>query len=294
MKKHFLFLAFYDKILSNLDEWNGEKMIDTGYISKSLKILGTSIWKIFTYFILYSIVGFIIETIFGIITTGLLESRRSFLYGPFCGIYGVGAVCIILFSKYFDKNNFSLFVGGYIIGTIIEYMTSFLVETILHTQWWDYSGRILNLNGRVCLLYSLFWGILTIFLIKKFNPIFDRLIEKIKNKYAIRTIQGILTIVIIFLIVDVLATCYAQDKFITRMVIENNIAVKDYERRLKDYEETEKNEFLSSVINTLWNNKKMLKTFPNIKIEDANKNVIYIGSLLPDIQPYYIRIFPKY
>lgn len=294
MKKHFLFLAFYDKILSNLDEWNGEKMIDTGYISKSLKILGISIWKIFTYFILYSIVGFIIETIFGIITTGLLESRRSFLYGPFCGIYGVGAVCIILFSKYFDKNNFSLFIGGYIIGTIIEYMTSFLLETILHTQWWDYSGRILNLNGRVCLLYSLFWGILTIFLIKKFNPIFDRLIEKIKNKYAIRTIQGILTIVIIFLIVDVLATCYAQDKFITRMVIENNIAVKDYERRLKDYEETEKNEFLSSVINTLWNNKKMLKTFPNIKIEDANKNVIYIGSLLPDIQPYYIRIFPKY
>lgn len=287
-------MAFYDKILSNLDEWNGEKMIDTGYISKSLKILGISIWKIFTYFILYSIVGFIIETIFGIITTGLLESRRSFLYGPFCGIYGVGAVCIILFSKYFDKNNFSLFIGGYIIGTIIEYMTSFLVETILHTQWWDYSGRILNLNGRVCLLYSLFWGILTIFLIKKFNPIFDRLIEKIKNKYAIRTIQGILTIVIIFLIVDVLATCYAQDKFITRMVIENNIAVKDYERRLKDYEETEKNEFLSSVINTLWNNKKMLKTFPNIKIEDANKNVIYIGSLLPDIQPYYIRIFPKY
>ena len=269
-------------------------MIDTGYISKSLKILGISIWKIFTYFILYSIVGFIIETIFGIITTGLLESRRSFLYGPFCGIYGVGAVCIILFSKYFDKNNFSLFIGGYIIGTIIEYMTSFLLETILHTQWWDYSGRILNLNGRVCLLYSLFWGILTIFLIKKFNPIFDRLIEKIKNKYAIRTIQGILTIVIIFLIVDVLATCYAQDKFITRMVIENNIAVKDYERRLKDYEETEKNEFLSSVINTLWNNKKMLKTFPNIKIEDANKNVIYIGSLLPDIQPYYIRIFPKY
>ena len=96
------------------------------------------------------------------------------------------------------------------------------------------------------------------------------------------------------MIVDVLATCYAQDKFITRMVVENNIAVKDYERRLKDYEETEKNEFLSSVINTLWNNKKMLKTFPNIKIDDANKNGSYIGSLLPDLQPYSIRIFPQY
>lgn len=261
--------------------------------NKSLNILSSSIWKIFAYFILYSIVGFIIETIFGIITTGLLESRKSFLYGPFCGIYGIGAVCIISFSKYFSKNNFRLFLGGYIIGTIIEYITSFLVETILHTQWLDYSNRLLNLNGRVCLLYSIFWGLLTIFLIQKFNPLFDSLIEKIKNKYTIKTLQGILLAIVIFITFDVIITCYAQDKFITRMVIENNIDVKDYEKRLKDYEKIEKNEFLSNIVNTLWNNKKMIKTFPNIKIEDVNKNIIYLDSLLPDIKPYYVKIFDK-
>lgn len=260
---------------------------------QSLKIFGISIWKIFTYFILYSILGFIIETIFGILTTGLLQSRQSFLYGPFCGIYGMGAVCIILFSKYFNKNDLSLLIGGSIIGTATEYITSFLVEVVLRTQWWDYSGKILNLNGRVCLLYSIFWGILTIFLIKKFNPLFDRLIEKVKNRYAIKTLQGILLAVVLFLIFDVLVTCYAQDKFITRIVVENNINVADYERRLQNYESLQKNEFLSSIINNLWNDTKMIKTFPNIKIEDSNKNVIYIDSLLPDIQPYYIKIFNK-
>lgn len=260
---------------------------------KDLKILNVSIWKIFIYFVLYSVVGFFIETVFAIITTGLLESRQSFLYGPFCGIYGIGAVCIIIFSKYFNKNNFHLFIGGYIIGTTVEYLTSFLVETILHTQWWDYSNKILNLNGRVCLLYSIFWGVLTIFLVKIFNPLFERLIEKIKNKYAIKTIQIVIILVMILLIFDICITCYAQDKFITRIVVENSIQVSDYARRNEEYKSTENNRFLSNIIRTLWNNEKMLKTFPNIKIEDSSKNVIYIDSLFPDIQTYYIKIFDK-
>ena len=61
------------------------------------KILGISIWKIFVYFIVYSILGYIIETLFAMVTMGVWQSRQSFLYGPFLGIYGVGAVFIILF-----------------------------------------------------------------------------------------------------------------------------------------------------------------------------------------------------
>ena len=73
-------------------------------------ILGISIWKLFAYFIIYSIIGYILETLFGIATKGVWESRQSFLYGPFCGIYGSGAVIITLFSKYFDKNKLTLFI----------------------------------------------------------------------------------------------------------------------------------------------------------------------------------------
>ena len=64
---------------------------------KSVTILGISIWKLFAYFIIYSFIGYIIETLFGIATKGVWESRQSFLYGPFCAIYGLG---VALTAKY--------------------------------------------------------------------------------------------------------------------------------------------------------------------------------------------------
>ena len=69
-----------------------------------LKIQGFTITTLLAYFIIYSIVGFIIETIFGILTKGVLESRKSFIIGPFCSIYGLGAVIMILALQKFKKN----------------------------------------------------------------------------------------------------------------------------------------------------------------------------------------------
>ena len=76
------------------------------------------------------------------------------------------------------------------------------------------------------------------------------------------------------------------------MVVENNINVENLEEYKKEYERTYNNKITSDVINKFWNNKKMIKTFPNIKIEDIEGNIIYLNSLLPEIQPYYIKIFP--
>ena len=135
-----------------------------------IKILGISIWKLFVYFIIYGFAGYVVETLFALATMGVWECRQSFLYGPFLGVYGIGAVCIIVFSQYFKKNNFLLFLGGCVIGSVTEYIVSFGTEILIGTRWWDYSDKILNINGRVCLLYSIFWGILTVFLVKLVNP----------------------------------------------------------------------------------------------------------------------------
>ena len=70
-------------------------------VKKKFTIMGISIWRMLAYFIIYSVVGFIIETAFGFSTKGVIESRQSFLYGPFCAIYGVGAVIMISFLKRF-------------------------------------------------------------------------------------------------------------------------------------------------------------------------------------------------
>ncbi len=261
--------------------------------NRELKILGISIWKIFAYFILYSFIGYIIETIFGILTTGLWQSRQSFLYGPICGIYGVGAVIIIVFSKFFNKNNFTLFLGGYAIGSITEYLTSLLVELILHTKWWDYSNNILNINGRVCLLYSVFWGILTIFLIKKLNPFIDKIMKKIVSKLPLKWVQAFLACLILFLMTDCIVTCYAQDIFVTRMIIEHDIQTTDRLSRQEKYQMIQEKNQLFHFVSTYWNDKKMIQTFPNMKIEDRNGNIIYLDSLLPEIQPYYKKVFEK-
>ena len=64
-----------------------------------------SFWRILAYFIIYSVIGFVLETLFGLATTGILESRKSFLYGPFCGVYGLGAVVMIMTLSPFKKSN---------------------------------------------------------------------------------------------------------------------------------------------------------------------------------------------
>lgn len=257
------------------------------------KVLDINIWKIFVYFIIYSIIGYIIETLFAMVTMGVIESRQSFLYGPFLGIYGVGAVFILLFSKYLDKNNFTLFIGGYIIGTLTEYILSFLIEAILETRWWDYSGKILNINGRVCLLYSIFWGILTVFLVRKVNPKIDNLCNRLQEKFSKKLLKTIVSIIIIFLTIDCIATVYAQDQFITRMVVEKNIPVYNQEDVKAKYNKVKSKKNLDKFITNVWGNKKMIKTFPNIKIQDKDNNTIYLAGLLPEIQPYYIKLFDK-
>lgn len=117
------------------------------------------LWEVLAYFIIYSIAGYIIETIFALVRYGVLESRQSFLYGPFCSIYGIGAIIMITFLQYFMKNRMTLFVGGFLIGSITEYLISLIGELILHVKWWDYSNMPLNINGRICFYYSIFWGI---------------------------------------------------------------------------------------------------------------------------------------
>ena len=134
------------------------------------------------YFIIYSVLGSIVETLFGLVTKGVIESRQSFLYGPFCAIYGLGAVIMILGLQRFNKNNYTLFFGGFVIGSIVEYVISLIGEIIFNIKWWDYSSMAFNINGRVCIAFSFFWGVLAIYLMSHLNPLVDKFLDKISPK----------------------------------------------------------------------------------------------------------------
>ena len=256
---------------------------------KKFTILGFSIWRIFAYFIIYSVLGYVIETIFGIITKGTWESRQSFLYGPFCGIYGLGAVIMIIFLQYFNKTNNSLFWGGFLIGSVTEYVISFLGEKIFNVIWWDYSNMPLNINGRVCVFFSLFWGFLAIYLMSYINPKIDKLIEWFKKKISIKKLKIITAVVTIFLFLDFILTGFALKMFYIRMIHNHDMQVENREKIEEIYENIYKNESLVNFVETFFSDKKMIRTFPNLKATDVNGNILYFDSFLPEIQPYYYK-----
>lgn len=255
---------------------------------KHIKIAGITLWRIVAYFIIYSIVGFIIETIFGILTKGVLESRKSFLYGPFCSIYGLGAVLMILPLQRFKKNNYTLFAAGFVIGSVIEYLVSLIGELIFHIKWWDYSDQILNLNGRICVLFSLFWGLLAIYLMSDINKRVDKLIDFLKKKISMGILKTAVVLVSIFLAFDLGITAYALQMFTIRIVHDNNLNVANKQYIDEQYEniyvkDTKQKEFILKY----FNDEKMIKTFPNIKIEDVDGNILFYRKYVKDIKPYY-------
>lgn len=261
---------------------------------KKIKIVGFSIWRLLAYFIIYSIVGYVVETCFGLLTKGVIESRKSFLYGPFCSIYGIGAVVMIIFLQYFKKNKYSLFFGGFIIGSVIEYLVSLIGEFIFHVKWWDYSNMAFNINGRICIIYSFFWGALAIYLMSHFNPLVDKFIEKIKNKFSITVLKTIVVIGILFIAIDFLITMFALKMFFTRLVYEHDLDLPNKDSYIQEYEKVYSNKNLEKITLKYFSDETMLKTFPNLKVSDSNGEIVHIRDILVDITPYYVKVFtPK-
>ena len=276
-------VAEKEKQENSVEQKNVSKKTNFGF-----SIFGFSIWRLLTYFVLYSILGFIIETLFGLCTKGVIESRKSFLYGPFCAIYGLGAVVMLIFLQYFKKNNGTLFLGGFLIGSIVEYLVSWIGEMLLHVKWWDYSAVPFNIQGRVCVFFSLFWGILAIFLVKTVHPRVDKFIEKhISTKY----LKVFSIILILFMFVDCLITGFALRMFNTRLVLNYDLELQNVENYIEDYKKLYSIPEVKEFADKHFSDEKMLKTFPNLKVTGKDGQIIYVSDILKDIPPYYIRVF---
>ena len=106
----------------------------------------------FIYFFVFSVVGYICEVTYVYICNKKLVNR-GFLHGPYIPIYGNGAIFITLALGQ-CKNVILVFLGSMLICSILEYVTSYVMEVIFHNRWWDYSKQKFNINGRVCLNYG--------------------------------------------------------------------------------------------------------------------------------------------
>lgn len=245
--------------------------------------------RILAYFIIYSFLGFIIETIFGMLTKGVVESRQSCLYGPFCCIYGLGAAVMIPGLQKFKKRNWTLFLAGAVEGSVVEYIISWIGEMIFHIKWWDYSNMPFDINGRICLLFTIFWGVLALVLIRLINPYIERFIDKIPAKlFSVITIGGT-----ILLILDLLITAFGLQVFYTRFTNTYNLNLEE-DKYLMVSQEVLDNKVIQKLSNTMFSDEKILRTFPNIKFKDDDGNIIWVKDILTDIQPYYFKISNKF
>ena len=133
------------------------------------KIAGISLYYIISWFFIYSFLGWAWESAYVSIKNKKLVNR-GFINGPLCTIYGAGAVTIYLLLRPFEKNLALLYLGGVITATALEYVTGWIMETVFHTRWWDYSNKKFNLHGYISLTSSLLWGAFSILLFKLLQP----------------------------------------------------------------------------------------------------------------------------
>ena len=154
------------------------------------------------FFFVYSFLGWCLEVICKLIT----EKRfinRGILIGPICPIYGYGVLIMTLFFKKYLNEPITLFILIIVSCSILEYFTSYFLEKVYHTRWWDYSTKKFNINGRICLETMIPFGILGLLIMNYMNPIVFNLLNILPN-YLIYILS---TIFLITYIIDNIISC---------------------------------------------------------------------------------------
>lgn len=203
-------------------------------------------------FIIYSVIGWIMETTLILINTKKLVNR-GFLIGPYCPIYGFGAITMILYLTQYKDNILTVFILGVVTCSLLEYLTSYFMEVLFKTRWWDYSEHKFNLNGRICGQNSLLFGVGGLVIIYITQPIITKLLNSIPT-----TIFNITTIILLLIIViDAILSINIVNKF-------------KHTLTTIDLKKDSTQEFAKVVRETLINNhktfqKRLFQAYPNLE-----------------------------
>lgn len=169
---------------------------------------------LFWLFCFGSIAGFVLEGLWCILTKGHWENHSATVWGPFCIIYGIGAVAVYLLSIPLQRKGFAVqFAAFTISGTVVEYLGSLLQELCLGSVSWDYSAHALNLGGRVSLKMALMWGVLGIAFLRLVFPFLGRLLKKLNGGVWRIACVGMA----VFMLVNLLTSVAAVSRWRARM-----------------------------------------------------------------------------
>ena len=162
--------------------------------------------EVFLWFIAYAFLGWAWETII----TSVSQRRfvnRGFLNGPYCPIYGTGALLFLFFTNGIE-NPVLRFLAGAVLACALEYLTSWAMELIFHARWWDYTPRLFNLNGRICLEGFILFGLGAVA-----TPHIHQYIARLTAQMPPALLNSVFSIVLIIFLADIVITNRALTKF---------------------------------------------------------------------------------
>lgn len=204
---------------------------------------------IFFMFFVYSVLGFITELIFCSLVEKKIVLNRGFLIGPYCPIYGVAAVIMSVFLKRYNSDPIVVFSMGALIATTVEYLTSYLMEKLFKTRWWDYANESFNVNGRVCLKNSILFGLGSLLIVYVTDDLYLKLVSLFDPTFFI-IMNSIL--MIIMLIDTILST-----NIIVKIRRNCEIARRDMTDEIKEKVRAELSKNLALT-------KRLLNSFPKV------------------------------
>lgn len=224
------------------------------------------VYTLFLYFFIYCILGWITEVLYCRLSLGKW-TNRGFLYGPYCPIYGFGGIMVIIFLRPFIATPPLIFLLAFFLTTLLEYVTSYAMEKLFDAKWWDYSHLPLNINGRVCLLNSVLFGILGLFVTYIIHPYVQSLVIKIPVEY----LEYIFLSILLLLTIDLMATLNTVLNLKSKLKYLHEIKDKIHEKANSSVQNSELIKQLEEFKLDFINKKDMLKNrlidaFPNMEM----------------------------
>lgn len=203
----------------------------------------------FMLFFGFSVVGWLTECVSCTIWYRRLIRDRGFLLGPYCPIYGVGAVGGYIFLSGYANEPIALFTLAMVGATIIEYLTSYIMEKIFKARWWDYTKEPFNIEGRVCLKNSILFGIMALIFVYFVKPFYENLVSKVSHNTLI--IMAIICLIIF--IVDCITSFILMSKIKNKIVEVRKDSTYDIDKEIKELFKSNKFYF-----------RKLFKSFPGV------------------------------
>lgn len=165
-----------------------------------------SIRYLILYFLIYAFIGWLLETGYSFVVLGHF-TKRGFLFGPLCPIYGWGAIILITFLTKYKSHSLKLFFYAALVFSIFEYIVGFGLDALFAAKWWDYTNDFMNLNGRISIFYSFAWGIIAILFLNHIHPYIEKKVKKVLKKIPLLTQLLIIKGFVIVYLIDTVLSC---------------------------------------------------------------------------------------